>query len=123
MTLEETVAAARAALEARDADACAVFWDEDIVVFEPREAEPIVGREAFRDRIASICARFERIRLEPEFEHVREDGDDGVVWGIGSFAGTHADGSEERLRTRALLTYRRRDGRWLETTRHISRVP
>jgi uncharacterized protein (TIGR02246 family) len=123
VTLEETVAAGRAALEARDADACAAFWDEDIVVFEPREAEPVLGRTAFRERIASICARYERIRLETEFEHVREDGDAGVVRGIGSFVGTRADGSEERLRTRALLTFRRRDGRWLEATRHISRVP
>ena len=123
MTLEETVAAGRRALEARDADGCAAFWDEEIVVFEPREAGPVVGREAFRKRIRSICARFERIRLEPEFEHVHEDGDLGVVWGIGWFVGTRADGSAERLRTRVLLTYRRRDGRWLEVARHISRVP
>ena len=123
MTLAETVAAGRRALEARDPDACAAFWDEDIVVFEPREAEPVVGRDAFRARISSICSRFERIRIEPELEHVREDGDVGVSWGIGTFVGTRADGSEERLRTRALLTYRLRDGRWLEVTRHISRVP
>jgi len=123
VTLEDAIAAGRRALEARDPLACAALWDEDIVVFEPREAEPVVGRDAFRERIASICSRFDRIRLEPEFEHVREDGDVGVSWGIGTFVGTRADGSEERLRTRALLTYRLRDARWLEVTRHISKLP
>lgn len=123
MSLQATIDAGKRALEARDANACAALWDEDIVVFEPREAEPVVGRDAFRERIASICARFEQIRLDLEFEHVREEGDVGIVWSIGTFLGTRPDGSAERMRTRALITYRRRDGRWLEIARHISRVP
>lgn len=123
MSLQATIEEGKRALEARDANACAALWDENIVVFEPREAEPVVGRHAFRERIASICARFEHIRLDLEFEHVREEGDVAIVWSIGVFQGTRADGSEERLRTRALITYRRRDGRWLEIARHISRVP
>ena len=73
------------------------LWDDAIVVFEPRDAEAVVGKEAFRDRIASICSRFERIRLEFDCEHVRADGDVGITWSLGTFVGTRADGSEERL--------------------------
>ena len=87
MSLQATIEAGKRALEARDANACAALWDENIVVFEPREAEPVVGRDAFRERIASICSRFEQIRLDLEFEHVREEGDVGIVWSIGVFRG------------------------------------
>lgn len=115
------------AVAKRDINAVEALWahDANVTIIHPSSKEPLVGWDAVRKSWAEgTLARFSEIQLSLLNPHVRVDGNAATVVGIERFQGKRADNGQF-VEFQALTTniYEKRDGRWLMTHHHASRMP
>src|SRR4051794_5479667 len=115
------------AVSKRDINAVEALWahDNNVSIIQPSSKEPLVGWDAVRKSWAEgTFARFSDIQLSLSNPRVRVDGNTATVVGTERFQGKRADNGQT-VEFQAVTTnvFEKRDGRWLMTHHHASRVP
>jgi uncharacterized protein (TIGR02246 family) len=111
--LAQTYASYAGALEAREASALAAHYSDDAVILVPG-SDLIAGSEAVRAYCEGLCALPYRFRLSGfSLEHLLLDGDYAIeVSRYSTISTTLERGLERVARSKALLVWRRMQGRW-----------
>lgn len=115
------------AVSKRDINSIEALWahDNNVSIIHPSSKEPLVGWEAVSKSWAEgTLARYSDIQLSLSDPHVRVDGNLATVVGTERFQGKRADNGQT-VEFQALTTnvFEKRDGRWLMTHHHASRMP
>ena len=115
------------AVSKRDINALEPLWahDANVTIIHPSSKEPLVGWDAVRKSWAEgTLARFSEIQLSMPNPHVRVNGTTATVVGIEMFRAKRADnGQTVEFQALTTNTFEKRDGRWLMTHHHASRMP
>jgi ketosteroid isomerase-like protein len=115
------------AVSKRDISAVEALWAHDaaVTIIHPSSKEPLVGWDAVRKSWAEgTLARFSEIQLSQPNPHVHISGNTATVVGVEKFQSKRADNGQT-VEFQALTTniFEKRDGRWLMTHHHASRMP
>ena len=111
------------AANARDLDAFAAMWHDEIVNFAPRSPFPVDGKPALRQFFQSVFANLESfifMSINPQY---RVMGNMGVAWGNYMLALKPKDGPLTTSFGRYTVTLVKSDGRWLQIVRHFPLLP
>jgi ketosteroid isomerase-like protein len=111
------------AANARDLDAFAVSWHEQVVSFGPRAPFPLDGKPALRQNFQTVFANLESFTFTPINPQYRVIGNLGVAWGNYMLALKPTDGPLATTYGRYTVTFVKSDGQWLQMVRHFSLLP
>jgi ketosteroid isomerase-like protein len=79
--LQATFEQAIAAINRRDLEAWAAFWDGGVMRFGPFSPFPADGADALHQEFQSFFAMHERLTLTPIHPQYRVFGNTGMAWG------------------------------------------
>ena len=114
------------AVSKRDINAIEALWahNNNVSIIHPSSKEPLVGWDAVRKSwTEGTLTRYSEIQLSLLNPHVRVDGNMATVVGTERFQGKRVDNGQS-VEFQALTTniFEKRDGRWLMTHHHASRM-
>ena len=111
------------AANARDLDAFAASWHDQVVNFGPRSPFPIDGKPAVQQFFQTVFANHESFTFTPINPQFRVSGNTGVAWGNYMLALKPKDGPLATSFGRYTVTFLKSEGHWLQIVRHFSLLP
>jgi ketosteroid isomerase-like protein len=111
------------AANARDLDAFAASWHDQVVSFGPRAPFPVDGKPALRQSFQTVFANHESFTFTPINPQFRVSGNMGVAWGNYMLALKPKDGPLATTFGRYTVTFLKSDGQWVQVVRHFSLLP
>jgi ketosteroid isomerase-like protein len=111
------------AVNARNLDAFAASWHDQVVGFGPRAPFPVDGKPALRQFFQTLFANLESFTFTPIKPEYRVIGNMGVAWGNYMLAFKPKDGPMATSFGRYTVTFLKADGQWLQVVRHFSLLP
>jgi ketosteroid isomerase-like protein len=111
------------AANARDLDANAAYWHDQVVSFGQRSPFPVDGKPALRQFFQTVFANHESFTFTPINPQYRVIGNLGVAWGNYMLALKPKDGPLATSFGRYTVTFLKSGGQWLQEVRHFSLLP
>jgi len=111
------------ALNARDLDALAVLWHEQITTFQPNSPFPTDGPAVQRRVFQGLFDNAERITAIPINPQFRVVNNIGMVWGHFTMMIKPKDGPLQTSFLRSTFIWTKVEGKWVELAVHHSKIP
>ncbi|HXG19691.1 MAG TPA: nuclear transport factor 2 family protein [Methylomirabilota bacterium] len=111
------------AANARDLEAFAATWHDQVVSFGSRSPFPVDGKPALRQSFQTVFANHESFSFTPINPQYRVSSNLGVAWGNYMLALKPKDGPLATSFGRYAVTFVKSDGQWLQMVRHFSLLP
>jgi ketosteroid isomerase-like protein len=121
--LRASVNKAIAAINARDLDAYAATWHDQVVVFSADSPLPIAGKPSYQQAMQDLFTNSESITLAPVGLELIVLGDTGIMQGFYSLTVKPKDGPARTEFGRVTGTHVKSDGNWLLAVLHTSVFP